>query len=44
MMRAERGGDLTQTTIMGWVRRYDPELEKRWPAVRSPDSNVLARR
>ena len=29
-MMAERGLDLAHTTILRWVRRYTPELIKRW--------------
>jgi transposase-like protein len=29
-MIAERGLDITRTTIMRWVQRYVPEFEKRW--------------
>jgi transposase-like protein len=29
-MMAERGLSMTHTTIMRWVQRYAPELEKRW--------------
>jgi transposase-like protein len=29
-MMAERGVDLSHTTILRWVQRYVPEVEKRW--------------
>ena len=29
-MMAERGLDLSHTTILRWVTRYVPEYEKRW--------------
>jgi transposase-like protein len=29
-MMAERGVDLSHTTIMRWIQRYVPEFEKRW--------------
>src|SRR5215470_16401508 len=29
-MMAERGIEVTHTTIMRWVQRYVPEFEKRW--------------
>ena len=29
-MMAERGVDVSHTTILRWVQRYVPELEKRW--------------
>jgi transposase-like protein len=29
-MMAERGVDISHTTILRWVQRYFPEFEKRW--------------
>src|SRR5438067_4971315 len=29
-MMAERGVDVSHTTILRWVQRYVPEFEKRW--------------
>jgi transposase-like protein len=29
-MMAERGIDVSHTTILRWVQRYVPEFEKRW--------------
>jgi transposase-like protein len=29
-MMAERGIEVAHTTMLRWVMRYDPELEKRW--------------
>jgi len=30
-MMAERGIEVSHTTIMRWVLRYVPEYERRWP-------------
>jgi len=35
-MMAERGIDVTHTTIMRWVLRYVPEYEKRWDRYARP--------
>ena len=29
-MMAERGVDVSHTTVLGWVQHYVPEFEKRW--------------
>src|SRR6516164_9624209 len=35
-MMAERGVELAHTTILRWVQRYVPEVEKRWRAFGRP--------
>lgn len=35
-MMAERGVDLAHTTILRWVQRYVPELERRWQRYAQP--------
>ena len=35
-MMAERGIELTHTTILRWVQRFVPEFEKRWSRYSRP--------
>jgi len=35
-MMAERGINLTHTTILRWVQRYVPEFEKKWSRFARP--------
>src|SRR5829696_3642321 len=35
-MMAERGVDVSHTTILRWVQRYVPEFEKRWDRYARP--------
>jgi transposase-like protein len=35
-MMAERGVDVSHTTILGWVQHYVPEFEKRWNRIAHP--------
>jgi transposase-like protein len=43
-MMAERGVDLTQTTILRWVQCYVPEFEKKWNRYARPVGSSLASR
>lgn len=37
-MMAERGVDVSHTTILRWIQRYVPEFEKRWNCYARPVS------
>jgi hypothetical protein len=38
-MMAERNVDVTHTTIMRWVHRFVPELERRWARFAKPSGS-----
>ena len=40
-MMAERGVDISHTTILRWVQRYVPEFERRWRRYARRDTFIM---